>query len=75
VIGLSQDVALQNMLYNGLLRYKPGDISEIQLDLAEKYEISKDGMSLTFYMRKGVMTRLKVIRTVSSSPRMTSSIT
>ena len=37
----TQDVALQDMLYNGLLRYKPGDISEIQPDLAEKYEVAE----------------------------------
>ena len=51
----TQDMAMQDMIHNGLLRYKPGDISEVQPDLAERYETAKDGMSLTFYLRKGVM--------------------
>jgi peptide/nickel transport system substrate-binding protein len=51
----TQDMALQDMIYNGLLRFKPGDISVIEPDIAERYEVSDNGMALTFYLRKGVM--------------------
>lgn len=52
----TQDLAHHDMIYDGLLRFKPGDISVIEPEIAERYEISKDGMELTFYLRKGVMT-------------------
>jgi len=52
----TMDTAHHDMLYNGLLRFKTGDITVIEPDLAERYEISKDGMEMTFYLRKGVMT-------------------
>ena len=52
----TMDTAHHDLLYNGLLRFKTGDITVIEPDLAERYEISKDGMELTFYLRKGVMT-------------------
>ena len=51
----TQDMALQDMIFNGLLRYKPGDISVIENDIAERYEVTDGGMALTFYLRKGVM--------------------
>jgi len=52
----TMDTAHHDLLYNGLLRFKTGDITVIEPDLAERYEISKDGMEMTFYLRKGVMT-------------------
>jgi len=52
----TMDMALQDMLYNGLLRFKPGDITVVEPDLAERYELSPDGMEFTFYLRKGIMT-------------------
>ncbi len=52
----TQDLAHQDMIYDALLRFKPGDISVVEPDIAERYEVSKDGMELTFYLRKGVMT-------------------
>ncbi len=44
------------MLYSGLVRFKPGDINpaNIEPDLAEKWESSSDGLTWTFYLRKGV---------------------
>jgi peptide/nickel transport system substrate-binding protein len=51
----TQDMALQDMIFNGLLRYKPGDISVVEEDIAEKWETSQDGKVMTFYLRKGVM--------------------
>ncbi len=52
----TQDTVLQDMIFDGLLRFKPGDVNVIEPDIAEKFEITKDGMELTFYLHKGVMT-------------------
>jgi len=45
-----------SILYNGLVRFKPGDINpaNIEPDLAEKWEKSGDGLTWTFRLRKGV---------------------
>ncbi|HLC29796.1 MAG TPA: ABC transporter substrate-binding protein [Dehalococcoidia bacterium] len=43
-------------VFNGLVRYDPYDPqhSKIEPDLAEKWEVSKDGLTYTFYIRKDV---------------------
>ena len=50
------DYACIDPMFNGLVRFKPGDIDpdKIQPDLAERWERSKDGLVWTFYLRKGV---------------------
>ncbi|MCL6449932.1 MAG: ABC transporter substrate-binding protein [Acetobacteraceae bacterium] len=40
-------------MYETLLRYKPNS-TELEPWLAERYEVSKDGLEFTFYLRKGV---------------------
>jgi peptide/nickel transport system substrate-binding protein len=40
--------------YNGLLRYDFVDTSKVVPDLAEKWEISADGLTYTFHLRKDV---------------------
>src|SRR5689334_5563426 len=40
-------------VFDGLMDYKPGT-SELVPDLAESYEISPDGKTYTFHLRKGV---------------------
>lgn len=47
------------LVYNGLVRFKTGmevrvDESIIEPDLAERWEVSRDGLIYTFYLRKGV---------------------
>ena len=42
------------MIYDNLLDYKPGAWPEMQNQLAENYDISKDGLIYTFYLKKGV---------------------
>ena len=51
------DRALVHLVFNGLVRFKPGSVrmDSIQPDLAESWEISKDGREWTFHLRKGVM--------------------
>ncbi len=40
-------------MYNGLVRYEPGTIN-IAPDLADRYDVSPDGLTYTFYLHKGV---------------------
>ena len=54
--GGTQDTVLHDMIYDGLLRYKPGDVNVLETDMAERYEISRDGMEILFHLRKGIMT-------------------
>ena len=52
-IGLIQNLMVNKSLFNGLVRYSPADWTP-QPDLAEKWEVSKDGLTWTFHLRKGV---------------------
>jgi peptide/nickel transport system substrate-binding protein len=51
----TQDRAVLHLIFTGLVRYKTGDISKFEPDLAEKWEVSKDGLTWTFHLRRGVM--------------------
>src|SRR5579859_2580515 len=50
------DMELIGWIYNGLVRFKPGsaDPRDIEPDLAERWDVSADGKTWTFYLRKGV---------------------
>lgn len=52
-IGLIQNLMVNKSIFNGLVRYSATDWTP-QPDLAEKWESSKDGLTWTFYLRKGV---------------------
>jgi peptide/nickel transport system substrate-binding protein len=41
-------------IFNGLVRYPPGDQVDVEPDLAESWEKSADGKTWTFKLRKGV---------------------
>ena len=47
------DYSIAYLIYNGLIKYKPGT-REIVGDLAEKWEVSPDGLLYSFWLRKGV---------------------
>ena len=50
------DMTLVGWMYNGLVRFKPGsaDPSDLEPDLAERWEVSADGKVWTFHLRQGV---------------------
>lgn len=48
----SVSMALLELLFNGLVRINAR--GEIEPDLAERWDISDDGLTYTFYLRKGV---------------------
>jgi len=48
------DRATVDMIFNGLVRYPPGDQVNIEPDLATSWKVSKDGKVWTFTLRKGV---------------------
>ena len=48
-----RELTIMTCLYNGLVKYEEGSW-EIVPDLAESWEISKDGKEITFHLQKGV---------------------
>ena len=50
------DMTLVGWIYNGLVRFKPGsaDPRDLEPDLAERWDVSADGKTWTFHLRKGV---------------------
>jgi len=53
LVTVKNEFTIMNCLYNGLVKYKSGSW-EIVPDLAEKWEISKDGKEITFWLREGI---------------------
>jgi peptide/nickel transport system substrate-binding protein len=48
------DIFADEMLYSGLVRNDPNGEAKVVPSLAEKWDISKDGMTYTFHLRPGI---------------------
>src|SRR5690625_2797708 len=51
----TQDRSLVDLIFNGLVRYTPGDISVLEPDIADSWDVSEDGLRWTFELREDVM--------------------
>src|ERR1700745_3656042 len=58
--GLDPEAVLNNTsgfvmatIYDGLIRYRPGTV-EVEPGLAERWDVSPDGLTYSFALRKGV---------------------
>src|SRR5215469_6060952 len=58
--GLDPEAVLNNTsgfvmatIYDSLIRYKPGTV-EVEPGLAQSWDVSADGLTYTFHLRKGV---------------------
>jgi peptide/nickel transport system substrate-binding protein len=49
-----ENQTVANHVYNGLVRYDYGKTNRLVPDLAERWELSADGKTYTFHLRKGV---------------------
>jgi peptide/nickel transport system substrate-binding protein len=52
-ISTPADYAVAHLVYSALVRIKPGT-GQLEPDLAEKWEVSPDGLTYTFHLRQGV---------------------
>ena len=52
-ISTPADYAVAHLVYSSLVRIKPGT-RQLEADLAEKWEVSSDGLTYTFHLRRGV---------------------
>jgi len=52
-ISLIQNLMVNHAMFNGLVRYRPSDLVP-QADLAERWEVSRDGLTWTFHLKSGV---------------------
>jgi peptide/nickel transport system substrate-binding protein len=48
------DIFADEMLYSGLVRNDPGGAAKVVPALAEKWDVSKDGLTYTFHLRPGI---------------------
>lgn len=48
------DIFADEMLYNGIVRNDPNGTDKVVPGLAESWDVSKDGLTYTFHMRKGL---------------------
>ena len=48
------DIFADEMLYSGLVRNDPNGTAKVVPSLAEKWDVSKDGLTYTFHLRPGI---------------------
>src|SRR5437879_3063615 len=50
----TEDYAISREIYSSLVRYNSAKPGGVEPDLAERYEVSADGLVYTFWLHKGV---------------------
>jgi peptide/nickel transport system substrate-binding protein len=54
IVNANGDIFAYNLIYSGLVRSDPSGSTKIEPALAQRWTISKDGRTYTFYLRPGV---------------------